>query len=134
MIDTNSILQYIIKQGKQSSIFEINNLISNIDRTPIEKAQEKRFRYEIWDKKKYINGISPKEIIKSRTYKIDKAFLVYVDNSLVYFQDHKPNEKGYVKIDKNEASSIAEDFIKERIKENVDNIIVEKVINKILSK
>lgn len=134
MIDTNSILQYIIKQGKQSSIFEINNLISNIDRTPIEKAQEKRFRYEIWDKKKYINGISPKEIIKSRTYKIDKAFLVYVDNSLVYFQDHKPNERGYVKIDKNEASSIAEDFIKERIKENVDNIIVEKVINKILSK
>lgn len=134
MIDTNSILQYIIKQGKQSSIFEINNLISNIDKTPIEKAQEKRFRYEIWDKKKYINGISPKEIIKSRTYKIDKAFLVYVDNSLVYFQDHKPNEKGYVKIDKNEASSIAEDFIKERIKENVDNIIVEKVINKILSK
>lgn len=134
MIDTNSILQYIIKQGKQSSIFEINNLISNIDRTPIEKAQEKRFRYEIWDKKKYINGISPKEIIRSRTYKIDKAFLVYMDNSLVYFQDHKPNEKGYVKIDKNEASSIAEDFIKERIKENVDNIIVEKVINKILSK
>ena len=52
----------------------------------------------------------------------------------MYFQDHKPNERGYVKIDKNEASSIAEDFIKERIKENVDNIIVEKVINKILSK
>lgn len=134
MIDTNSILQYIIDQGKTSSTLEVENLISQIDREPIREVQAKRFRYEIWDKKKYINGVSPKEIIKNRTYKIDKAFLIYIDGSLIYFQDHKPGKKGYETINKKEASEIAEDFMNKRIEENVDNIIVEKVINKILSK
>lgn len=134
MIDINSILQYITDQGGVSSTLEIENLISQIDRAPIREIQARRFRYEVWDKKKYINGISPKEIIKNRTYKIDKAFLIYIDNSLVYFQDHKPGKKGYEKINKKEASEIAEDFMNKRIEENVDNIIVEKVINKILSK
>lgn len=134
MIDINSILQYITDQGGVSSTLEIENLISQIDREPIREIQARRFRYEVWDKKKYINGVSPKEIIKNRTYKIDKAFLIYIDNSLVYFQDHKPGKKGYEKINKKEASEIAEDFMNKRIEENVDNIIVEKVINKILSK
>lgn len=134
MIDINSILQYIIKQNKKSSVEEIESLISKIDREQIKKVQAKRFRYEIWDKKKYINGVSPKEIIKNRNYKIDKAFLIYIDGNLVYFQDHKPEETGYVKINKNDASKIAEDFINKKIEENIDNIIVEKVINEILSK
>lgn len=134
MINVNSILQYIIKQNGKSSIEEIENLISKIDREPIRETQSKRFRYEIWDKKKYINGISPKEIIKNRSYKIDKAFLVYVDNVLVYFQDHQPEIDGYIKINKDNANEIAENFITNKIEENVDNIIVEKVINDILSK
>lgn len=134
MINVNSILQYIIKQNGKSSIEEIENLISKIDREPIRETQSKRFRYEIWDKKKYINGISPKEIIKNRSYKIDKAFLVYIDNVLVYFQDHQPEIDGYIKINKDNANEIAENFITNKIEENVDNIIVEKVINDILSK
>ena len=134
MIDINSILQYIKKQNKKYSVEEIESLISKIDREQIKKVQAKRFRYEIWDKKKYINGVSPKEIIKNRNYKIDKAFLIYIDGNLVYFQDHKPEETGYVKINKNDASKIAEDFINKKIEENIDNIIVEKVINEILSK
>lgn len=134
MINVNSILQYIIKQNGKSSIEEIENLISKIDREPIRETQSKRFRYEIWDKKKYINGISPKEIIKNRSYKIDKAFLVYIDNVLVYFQDHQPEIDGYITINKDNANEIAENFITNKIEENVDNIIVEKVINDILSK
>lgn len=134
MIDTNAILQYVLKQGGNTSINEINGVISVINREAIKEVQAKRFRYEIWDKKKYINGISPKEIIKNRNYSIDKAFLVYIDNILVYFQDHKPNENGYIKINKAEATKIAEDFMNKKIEENVDNIIVEKVINEILSK
>lgn len=134
MIDTNSILQYILQQRKTSSLDEINEIINKIDRKPIEDIQAKRFRYEVWDKKKYINGVSPKEIIKNRTYKIDKAFLIYIDDELVYFQDHKPGENGYIKMKKAEAAEAAEKFINDKIQENVDNIIAEKVINEILSK
>ena len=81
-----------------------------------------------------INGISAKDIIKSKTYTIDKAYLIYIDENIVYFQDHNPNESGYVKMNKTQATKIAEDFINNKIEENVDNIIAEKVIKEILSK
>jgi hypothetical protein len=134
MINEKNILEYVKNKGIQSSLEEISSLIKSQDRESIEKSQEKRFRYEIWDKKMAINGISAKDIIKSREYTIDKAYLIYIDENIVYFQDHNPNESGYVKMNKTQATKIAEDFINKKIEENVDNIIIEKVINEILSK
>jgi hypothetical protein len=134
MIDEKNILEYVKNKGIQSSLEEISSLIKSQDRESIKKSQEKRFRYEIWDKKMAINGISAKDVIKSREYTIDKAYLIYIDENIVYFQDHNPNESGYVKMNKTQATKIAEDFINKKIEENVDNIIIEKVINEILSK
>lgn len=134
MINEKNILEYVKNKGIQSSLEEISSLIKSQDRESIEKSQEKRFRYEIWDKKMAINGISAKDVIKSREYTIDKAYLIYIDENIVYFQDHNPNESGYVKMNKTQATKIAEDFINKKIEENVDNIIIEKVINEILSK
>ena len=134
MIDEKNILEYVKNKGIQSSLEEISSLIKSQDRESIEKSQEKRFRYEIWDKKMAINGISAKDVIKSREYTIDKAYLIYIDENIVYFQAHNPNESGYVKMNKTQATKIAEDFINKKIEENVDNIIIEKVINEILSK
>lgn len=134
MINKENILEYVENKGIKSSLEEINSLIESQDRESIKKSQEKRFRYEIWDKKMAINGISAKDIIKSRKYTIDKAYLIYIDENIVYFQDHNPNESGYVKMNKTQATKIAEDFINNKIEENVDNIIVEKVIKEILSK
>lgn len=134
MINEKNILEYVKNKGIQSSLEEISSLIKSQDRESIKKSQEKRFRYEIWDKKMAINGISAKDVIKSREYTIDKAYLIYIDENIVYFQDHNPNESGYVKMNKTQATKIAEDFINKKIEENVDNIIIEKVINEILSK
>lgn len=134
MIDKENILEYVKNKGVQSSLEEVNSLIESQDRESIKQSQEKRFRYEIWDKKMAINGISAKDIIKSRKYTIDKAYLIYIDENIVYFQDHNPNESGYVKMNKTQATKIAEDFIDNKIEENVDNIIAEKVIKEILSK
>lgn len=134
MIDKENILEYVKNKGVQSSLEEVNSLIESQDRESIKQSQEKRFRYEIWDKKMAINGISAKDIIKSRKYTIDKAYLIYIDENIVYFQDHNPNESGYVKMNKTQATKIAEDFINNKIEENVDNIIAEKVIKEILSK
>ena len=39
-----------------------------------------------------------------------------------------------MKMNKTQATKIAEDFINNKIEENVDNIIAEKVIKEILSK
>lgn len=134
MINKENILEYVENKGVKSSLEEINSLIESQDRESIKQSQEKRFRYEIWDKKMAINGISAKDIIKSRKYTIDKAYLIYIDENIVYFQDHNPNESGYVKMNKTQATKIAEDFINNKIEENADNIIAEKVIKEILSK
>lgn len=134
MINQQYILEYIESKNIESSIDEINSIIENEDRDKIAKTQRNRFRYEIWDKKVPINGIDAKEIIKSREYTIDKAYIIYIDENLVYFQDHNPNESGYVKMNKTQATKLAEEFINKKIEENVDNIIAEKVIQTILSK
>lgn len=134
MINKENILEYVENKGIKSSLEEINSLIESQDRESIKQSQEKRFRYEIWDKKMAINGISAKDIIKSRKYTIDKAYLIYIDENIVYFQDHNPNESGYVKMNKTQATKIAENFINNKIEENVDNIIAEKTIKEILSK
>lgn len=134
MINKEEILKHIKEQGKESSIDEISELINAQDREPIYKTQNKRYRYEIWDKKSNINGVSAKDVIKSRNYTIGQAYLVYIDDALVYFQDHNPNESGYVKMTKAEADKIAKEFIDKKVNENVDNIITDKVIQTILSK
>lgn len=134
MINKEELLKYIQNQGKNISIEEIDKLINEKNRYEIRTTQEKRFSYEIWDKKTFINGIDPKEILKSRNYTIDKAYLIYIDGKLVYFQDHNPNESGYVKMNKIQATKIAEDFIDKKIEETVDNIIISYVLDKILSK
>lgn len=133
MINVKEILKYINSRNGESSISEINKLINEQDRESILKVQTDRMRYEIWDKKSPINGITAKEIIKSRNYKIDKAYLIYIDNNLIYFQDHNPNESGYVKMNKKEAEKLAVDFISKKSEEMTDNIIVGKVIETILS-
>lgn len=133
MINVKEILKYINSRNGESSISEINKLINEQDRESILKVQTDRMRYEIWDKKSSINGITAKEIIKSRNYKIDKAYLIYIDNNLMYFQDHNPNESGYVKMNKKKAEKLAIDFINKKSEEMTDNIIVGKVIETILS-
>lgn len=133
MINIKEILKYINSRNGESSVSEINKLINEQDRESILKVQTDRMRYEIWDKKSPINGITAKEIIKSRNYKIDKAYLIYIDNNLIYFQDHNPNESGYVKMNKKEAKKLAIDFINKKSEEMTDNIIVGKVIETILS-
>ena len=134
MINKSNILEYIQNRGVKSSLEEISELISKENREKIKQIQEERFKYEIWDNKTAINGIDAKEIINSRGYTIDKAYLIYIDGNLVYFQDHNPNESGYIKMNKTQAKKIAEEFIKNKIEEYVDSIIVNKVIQTILSK
>ena len=134
MLDSKSILKYVQSKNKNVSLEEIDQMIKEQNREDILNTEKKRFRYEIWDKKMAINGVDAKEIIKSRDYTIGQAYIIYVDGNILYFQDHNPNEKGYVKMTKTQAKEIAEDFIQKTIELSTDNIITTRVIEKILSK
>lgn len=134
MIKADNILNYLKGQGYNTNINEIKSIIENINKQDIELTQKKRFKYEIWDKKTPINGIDAKTIIKSRKYPISQVYLIYIDNVLVYFQDHNPNKEGYIKMNKKEANNIAKNFINNKIEECVDSIIIDKIIQKIISK
>ena len=133
MIDTKQLLKYVQSQGKNSTIEEIDKLIEEYDRESAIKSEKKRFRYEIWDKKSPINNVSADTIIKSRGYKISNAYLIYIDDVLVYFQDHNPNVSGYEIMTKKEAEKIASDFIDKKTEEDVDNLMVSYIMNKISS-
>ena len=134
MLDSKSILKYVQSNNKNVSLEEIDQMIKEQNREDILNTEKKRFRYEIWDKKMAINGVDAKEIIKSRDYTIGQAYIIYVDGNILYFQDHNPNEEGYVKMTKTQAKEIAEDFIQKTIELSTDNIITTRVIEKILSK
>ena len=133
MIDTKQLLKYVQSRGKVSTIEEIDKLVEEYDRESATKNEKKRFKYEIWDKKSPINGVSADTIIKSRGYKISNAYLIYVDDILVYFQDHNPNTSGYEAMKKKEAEKIATEFIDKKVEENVDNLMASYIINKISS-
>lgn len=134
MVNENNILQYLQEKGVTSSLEEVKELVAKEDREKIVNTQNERFKYEIWDKKSSINGISAKDIIKNRDYTIGQAYLIYIDDALVYFQDHNPEKSGYVKMTKSEAEKLAQDFINKKAEEYTDNIIIDKVIQTILSK
>ncbi len=131
MVDSERILKYLKSKGCEIDIKTIDKLISRFDRDSISETQAKRLRYEIWDKKSPINDIPAEDIINSRSYKIVSAYLIYVDEQLVYFQDHNPNEEGYVSMTKKEAEQIAQNFIKEKIEEYVDGIIVNYILQQV---
>ena len=133
MIDSEKFLKYLKSKGYEIDKKKIDKLISRLDRDKISETQAKRFRYEIWDKKSPINNVSAEDIINSRNYKIVSAYLIYVDEQLVYFQDHNPTKEGYVSMTKKEAEQIAQDFINKKIEESVDGIIVNYIIQQLSS-
>lgn len=134
MINKEGILKYMQDKNKSVSIQEIEDIINSLNIEDIKKTQSERFKYEIWDKKSDINGVSAEDIIKNRNYTIGQAYLIYIDNVLVYFQDHNPNETGYIKMTKTQAEEFAKSFINEKIEEYVDSIITNNIISTILSK
>lgn len=134
MINKEGILKYMQDKNKSVSIQEIEDIINSLNIEDIKKTQSERFKYEIWDKKSDINGVSAEDIIKNRNYTIGQAYLIYIDNVLVYFQDHNPNETGYIKMTKTQAEEFAKSFVNKKIEEYVDSIITNNIISTILSK
>lgn len=126
------ILKILNNMHYETTIEEIKSFVDTFKIEDIREVHNKRYRYEIWDKKTDINGVSAKDIIKSKTYDIGQVYLIYIDENLVYMQDHNPNKEGYEKMTKAEAKKIAEDFIKKEIENQTKYTIINLFIEKVL--
>lgn len=120
MIDIENIYKKLIENGLNIDIDRLKTFIKSINEKKIEKEIKEQYRLEIWDKKSSINGIDAETILNRKKYSIDSAYLIYVNNKLVYFQDHNPNQSGYCTMSKEEAKKIGNEFIKNRVQERIN--------------
>ena len=123
------IYEKICKSKPGVTFEEISNIIDTLNINEIEQELKKRYVLEIWDKKSPINGINAETILKSRKYNVNSAYLIYIDNKIVFFQDHNPEKEGYIEMTKKEAKKIGENFIDKKIEENLIMNIYDKVFN-----
>lgn len=123
------IYEKICKSKPGVTFEEISNIIDTLNINEIEQELKKRYVLEIWDKKSPINGIDAETILKSRKYNVNSAYLIYIDNKIVFFQDHNPEKEGYIEMTKKEAKKIGENFIDKKIEENLIMNIYDKVFN-----
>ena len=132
----NSELFYnkLVNSGVNISLEELNEIISNINIEDIKESLKKSYRLELWDKKTPINGVDAETILKSKPYTIGSVYLIYIDDKLVYLQDHNPNESGYVKMTKVQAQTIGEQFIDKRIENELNVILYDRILNEINKK
>lgn len=128
MININTFYDFLCEHKIEISFDQLQEIFNKIDIKKEFEKEKQRFTIELWDKESSINGIGAKDIIKSRPYKIDNAFLVYIDGRLVYFQDHNPYVNGYKEIKENEIYDIAFKFTKERIEEETEKAILKKIL------
>lgn len=128
MIEKDNVLQYAKRNNIKISEEDVDDALK-MNREEIIKSIKDKYTYEIWDNKTSINGVKAEDIINSRNYKIGKAYLIYIDGDLTFFQDHNPEKVGYEKMTKTEAEKFAKKKIDELIENTVDTIILDKIIN-----
>lgn len=120
MIDIENIYKKLTENGLNVDIDRLKAFIKSINEKKIEKEIKKQYKLEIWDKKSSINGIDAETILNRKKYNIDSAYLIYVNDELVYFQDHNPNQSGYCTMSKEDAEKIGNEFIKNRVQERIN--------------
>lgn len=133
-MDSELFYNKLVNNGVNISLEEINEIISKIDIDNIKEDLKKSYKLEIWDKKSPINGVEAEIVLKSKPYEIGSAYLIYVNDKLVYLQDHNPNERGYVKMTKNQAKTIGEQFIERKVGEELNILLYDKILNEINKK
>ena len=133
-MDSELFYNKLVNNGVNISLEEINEIISKIDIDNIKEDLKKSYKLEIWDKKSPINGVEAEIVLKSKPYEIGSVYLIYVNDKLVYLQDHNPNENGYVKMTKAQAETLGKQFIEKKIEDELNIILYDKILNEINKK
>lgn len=133
-MDSELFYNKLVNNGVNISLEETNEIISKIDIDNIKEDLKKSYKLEIWDKKSPINGVEAEIVLKSKPYEIGSVYLIYVNDKLVYLQDHNPNESGYVKMTKAQAETLGKQFIEKKIEDELNIILYDKILNEINKK
>lgn len=65
----------------------------SLDEEAAVQVASSRVTWEWWDGESPVNGV-PAEQVRERFDVLDRAYMVYVDGALTYFQPHVPNMQG----------------------------------------
>lgn len=131
-MDSQEIFNLLKFKGYNITEKELKTYLSDIDIEKLTEEENNRYRYEIWDKKTPINGVAAKDIIASRPYSINQAYIVYIDDKLVYFQDCKPFVNGIEKLTKANVEEVAKDFIQKKVNQDVQTKVIQILTQKYL--
>ncbi|MBC7334337.1 MAG: hypothetical protein H5T85_07805 [Actinobacteria bacterium] len=121
-------------RGVNKSLSEIEVALTQVDQQSIFDKHRARVRVEIWDKKTPINGVPAERIFASRTDipENGEVYLLYIDDRLVYFQPHDPNQSGLVAMTKDSVLAIANQHADQVAEELANEEIFEKVLEQLL--
>lgn len=84
------------------------------------------FREAIYDKKMHINGIQSKVILEGLSDR-EEVYLIYIDDSLVYLQQHDPFQIGNVEMTKDTIQSVIDKHLDSLVNDRLMGKLIEKV-------
>jgi len=132
MIDKIKLLDKAISLGSKKTLHDLEEILTQINVDNLIEIKKKDFKLVIWDKKSSINNIDAETILDSREYEIDQVYLIYINNKLVYLQDHNPNESGFIKMTNENIKEIGNNFITEKssqlVLDEIYNIVIKKML------
>lgn len=134
MLTNVQVWQRLSQIGVNKPLTEINAALAKIDQQTIFNKHRARFRIEIWDKKSPINGVPAEQVFSSRDdIPADgEVYLLYIDDRLVYFQPHEPDQSGLVAMKKDNVLTIADQHANRIATQFADDEVFEKVLEQLL--
>jgi len=134
MLTKTQVWQRLNQLGVNKSLSEIDAALTQVDQQAIFNKHRARIRIEVWDKQSTINGVSAEQIMSSRNdIPADgEVYLLYIDDRLVYFQPHEPEQAGLVPMTKDTVLDIANQHADQLTISFADNEIFERVLEQLL--
>lgn len=134
MLTRIHVWQRLNSMGVNKTIADIDAALTKVDQQAIFNKHRARIRIEVWDKKSPINDVPAEQILSSRTdiSANGEVYLLYVDDRLIYFQPHDPNQAGQVAITKDNVLTIANQHADQIATTFADDEVFEQVLEQLL--
>lgn len=114
------------KQHTTEQKTELIQHFNTVNQEELKAELKTHFRGNAYDKNTSINGINSNTILDGLSDDAE-AYLIYIDNSLVYLQKHDPFQIGNVEM----TIETVQGVIDKHIASLVDDRLMEKVIEKV---
>ncbi|NPV80795.1 MAG: hypothetical protein HPY52_11045 [Firmicutes bacterium] len=136
-ISPDFIVNVLARQGRVVTITEAQAALAGIDQSAIEAEEKSKFKYEVWDKKSDINGVSAKTMLARSD--VDPNAEIYLirdtaTNNVIYFQPHAPQETGFVRMDGTSVHDYAKKHLNEIAIQRANMLILNQALKRLANK